>query len=394
MWLGVGGVFCYATLAFASPSPYPSAQAANEAAYKQMEVLARALSDIESRAVTQPSVERLVQAAIRGMLREVDGNSRYVSAKQLEALENSPEGVGEVGLGLSEERGRWVVSHVREGMPAHKAGIHRGDILLSIDGQPTAGLPAAEVRSQLWGPIGSQCTLSFKRESVWLPQHFQLQRVSPGAFALQTSWVDSVWVVRLARFSPGITAEFSKQMAEALQRKPTSILLDLRGNLGGLLQEAVGVAGLFLPPQTPIVHVKSPQAALCRLEKTAPSAPTSTQTPLLVLMDKSSASVTEVLAAALKDNGRAVLWGEKTHGKGSLQEKLLLPDNSAMYLTVAHFIRLTGGKIDGEGVQADCNLNQPKTCKGLENMPAKLAKGLSAEGRDLWLEWALFSLSP
>jgi C-terminal processing protease CtpA/Prc len=272
-----------------------------------MEVLARALNDIESRALTQPSVERLVQAAIRGMLGELDSNSRYISVEELKAWEHPSTG-GEVGLALEE--------------------------------------------------------------------------------------VDSLCVVRLSRFSPGVAAELSKQLSKALLKKPQALLLDLRGNLGGLLQEAFGVASLFLPPQTPMVHIQGPGQGpkLSQPEKAVSSASAPIQIPLLVLMDRRSASVTEVLVAALKDNGRARVWGERSHGKGSIQEELLLPDGSALYLTVAHFVRLTGAPIDGHGVEPDCHLSQPKGCKGLEGFSPRPAKSPSAKPRDLWLEMAVFWL--
>jgi len=349
-----------------------------------MEVLARALVYMESRAAAQPSLERLVRAAIRGMLREVDGSSRYLSVEELERWEHSAEG-GEVGLGLEAQGGGFRVSSVEEGLAAQKAGIRVGDLLLSIDEQPVQGLSAAELRGQLLGPVGSQVWLKLKREGLWQPLRLKLTRISPGLPPLETHWADAVWVVRLRRFSSGVALELSQRLSEALERKPAGIVLDLRGNWGGLLQEAFGIASLFLPPQTSIVRIQNPQEGLLRIEKTVFRRTVALQTPLLVLMDRNSASVTEVLLAALKDNGRARLVGERSYGKGSIQEKLLLPDGSALYLTVAYFIRLTGGKIDGEGVLPDCDLNQPKACRGFGE------EVLEAQGgaKDIWLEWGV-----
>jgi carboxyl-terminal processing protease len=368
----------------------PVGEAASEAAYKQVEVLARALHDIESRAVTRPSLERLVQAAIRGMLREIDSGSRYIPAEELSSWEASSE-VGEVGLGFQEEAGSFVVTEVREGFAAQKAGIRKGDILLSVDGRLLQGLSAVEVRSQLMGPTGSQATLLLKRDGVLQPLRFRVKRIPLWPSPLETHWVDTVWVVRLSRFSSGVSAELSRQLPAVLHNKPAAILLDLRGNMGGLLQEALGVASLFLPPRSPIVHIQGPLAT--RLERTPSSADAAAsvaaeRVPLLLLVDQSSASVAEVLAAAFKDNGRAQLWGERSHGKGSVQERLLLPDGSAMYLTVARFVRLTGVKIDGEGVEPDCFLNQAKVCKALEGFSPKPRK-LPTKHKDAWLELAV-----
>ena len=385
-WLGGLGAFVLSAQALAQPP----LEAASEAAYQQMEVLARALHNIESRSLGRPSLEQLVQAAIRGMLRETDSNSRYFSVKELSAWEHSSE-AGEVGLSLKEAEGCFMVASVREGSPAQKACIRKGDTLLSVDNQPTQGRLALEVRSQLTGPVGSQATLVIKREGVWQPLRLRLQRVSLWSTPLETYWVDSVWVVRLFRFSPGVFAELSQKLPAVVHNKPAAIVLDLRGNLGGLLQEAFGVASLFLPPQTPIVHIQGPLATHSKLEKTAPSPGAfqgAVRTPLLVLIDQNSASVTEVLAAALKDNGRALLWGEPSHGKGSIQERLLLPDGSAMYLTSARFLRLTGAPIDGAGVEPDCPLNQAKHCKVPGGLPEK-PKKLPTKEPDAWLELAV-----
>jgi len=369
----------------------PPQEASSEAAYQQMEVLARALHDIESRALTRPSLERLVQAAIRGMLREADSSSRYVSAKELASWENAFE-AGEVGLGLQEVAGSFVVSHVRENSPAHKAGIRKGDTLLSVDKQALQGLSLAEVKTQLVGPAGSQALVVLKRDGVWQPLRFRITRAVQWALPLETHWVDAVWVVRLSRFTPGVSAELSRQLPAALHNKAAAIVLDLRGNWGGLLQEAFGVASLFLPPQTPIVHIQGPDALQARLEKT--TAPpgllqeAATHIPLGVLIDQHSASVTEVLAAALKDNGRAYVLGESSHGKGSIQERLLLPDGSALSLTVARFVRLTGAPIEGKGVQPDCAFTHKTRCKALGDLPTK-PKALGAQHKDLWLEWTV-----
>ncbi|MCL2011628.1 MAG: S41 family peptidase [Cystobacterineae bacterium] len=370
-FLGFGG---FGGLAGAAARP--SADAASEAAYGQMEVLARALNHIESRAATQPSVELLVQAAIRGMLREIDNSSRYLTAAEVVGLEQASE-VGELGLGLEASAQGLVVLSIQEASPAHKAGIRKGDALLAVEGLPVQGLSAAQVQSQLVGPVGSQAVLKLQREGVFQPLYFRLRRAVLRRSPLETHWVDSIWVIRLSRFSPGVALELSQRFAEALTQKPSSLVLDLRGNLGGLLQEAFGVASLFLPPLSPIVYIQSPKLGPSRLEKTtSPPEGTATRLPLWVLMDENSASVTEVLIAALKDNGRARLLGEKTHGKGSIQEQLLLPDGSAIYLTVAYFIRLTGAKIDKEGILPDCHFHQAKGCTGLENWPSKLKKSM------------------
>ncbi|MCL2313727.1 MAG: S41 family peptidase [Proteobacteria bacterium] len=362
--------------------------AASEAAYGQMEVLARALFYMDSRAGTAPSLERLVRAAIRGMLREVDSNSRYLSAAELQRWEQSSE-VGELGFGIEGVAGGFVVTKIEEGMPAQKAGIREGDILLSVDEQPLQGLSAAEVRNQLMGPVGSQAILKLKREGFWQVLRIRLERIPQGLSPLETYWVDAIWVIRLSRFSPGIAAELHKRLFEARQRKPESIILDVRGNLGGLLQEAFGVASFFLPPQAAIVHIENPRKKDSRLEQTTSTQNIAVEIPMVVLMDGNSASVTEVLVAALKDNGRAYLLGEKSYGKGSIQERLLLPDGSALYLTVAYFIRLTGAKIDGEGVVPDCNLHHPKECVGFDKLMLKAQTPPPEGSKDIWLEWAV-----
>jgi len=382
-WWGLGALL-WSAVAWAQPTQ-ATREAASEAVYQQMEVLARALYDIESRALTRPSVEQLVQAAIRGMLRETDSSSRYFSAQELAAQENASE-AGEVGLSFQEVAGSFVITSVQEGLAAQKAGLRRGDTLLAVDKQPTQGLLAAEVRSRLMGPAGSPLFLVIKRDGVWQPLRFRLQRTAMRHSPLETYWVDSVWVVRLSRFAPGVGAELAKQLPSVVRNKAASILLDLRGNLGGLLEEAVGIASLFLPPQTPVVRLQGPVEAYARLEKTAPVASgEATRIPLWVLMDKSSASVTEVLAAALKDHGRAYVLGERSHGKGSLQEKLLLPDGSAIHLTIARFVRVTGAPIDGRGVEPDCPMAQPGACKGLGNFPPKPP----TPSKDVWLEVAI-----
>ncbi|MEU3343455.1 S41 family peptidase [Streptomyces sp. NPDC006700] len=262
------------------------------------------------------------------------------------------------GVGLSTRRrrdGRVEVARVQAGSPAAAAGIRRGDRLRSVDGERTDGLPVTDVVALLRGdaedsPAGTPVTLGLQRgKHVW-SRTLRRARLSTDPVTVRRP-ADGVTVIRIAAFSKGV----GDKVRTAVRRAPAGggIVLDLRGNSGGLVTEAVTTASAFLDGGLVATYdVDGDQRALH-----AGSGGDTTRA-LVVLVDGGTMSAAELLTGALQDRGRAVVVGSRTFGKGSVQMPSRLPDGSVAELTVGHYRTPGGHTVDGHGITPDLDAGQ------------------------------------
>lgn len=262
---------------------------------------------------------------------------------------------GGVGMEVGMRNGLIVVIAPLKDTPAYQAGIQSGDILLEIDGESTAGMSVDEAVQIIRGEKGSQVLLTIAREGETEPLEIAITRGNIIVPTLETQIVsDDIFVIELYSFSANVFEEFAKAMAAFDESGSSKLILDMRGNPGGYLSGAIDIASLFLP-KGKVVLIEDfgskekqeeyrSQGYLSTLPK---------DFEMAVLVDGGSASASEILAGALQDHDRAIVVGEQTFGKGSVQELIDLPGGSSLKVTIARWLTPKGNSINEEGLTPD-----------------------------------------
>ncbi len=314
------------------------------------------LDEVERRIVASadrtPAAAALRGAAITAMLAETgDRWASYLDPSQVPAQTALLTG-RYVGLGVELRRsaaGRLLVRSVAAGSAAADAHLAVGDEVISVDGRPVAGRPVPDVVAELRGVAGSAVTVVVRNPSG-APTVVRLVRRAVPSPVVTTTWAaPGIGLVRIATFSTGVGAQTRAAVAGLRSRGATGLILDLRDNPGGLVDEAVAVAGVFLDGG-PVVRFGGRAVATRTL-----SAPRGgdTTTPLAVLVDGGTASAAEIAAGGLQDRGRAVVVGSRTFGKNSVQESFGLSDGSQLGLTVATYTTPAGRSLAAVGLSPD-----------------------------------------
>jgi carboxyl-terminal processing protease len=340
-------------------------------------VLDQAENRISTQAVEPVSSAALERAAVEGMLRALDDRwSAYYAASDFARFQQVLAG-SYTGVGVWVHRapdGSLRVMSVQPHSPASRAGLRAADMLVSVAGQDVAGRSVADVVSDLRGNAGSAVTVQYRRGT----QTFiaRLTRADVPDDDVSASMITpTIERLRVAAFTRGVGRWVRDQVARAHQRQLQGLVLDLRDDPGGLLDEAVETASAFLDGG-PVVSYEqrssTPQVlrALGRGD---------TGIPLVVLVDGGTASAAEIVAAALQDRGRAVLIGSRTFGKGSVQAPSRLSDGSALELTVGHYLTPSGRSIDGVGVEPDVEVTPGAPASVMEQRAVEVLSGLTAD---------------
>jgi len=289
--------------------------------------------------------ERTVPALIASLH---DRYTTYLTPAEFRAARRAyVGGYGGIGVLVLPASGGLLVRRTVDG-PARIAGIKPGDTILAVDGASTAALPFHEALGRILGRPGSRVSLRVRRDGRTLEfalvrRHFRLRPV-------HARLAGHVGVIRLSAFSQGAARQTTAAVRQLTRRGATALVLDLRGDPGGLLGEAVGVASLFLRGGESVVSLAGAHWPL-KIVYARRGGPT--VIPLYVLVDGGSASASEVVAGALKDHGRATIVGEPTFGKSLVQEIDRLPSGAALKLTVARYLTPAGVDISRGGVQPD-----------------------------------------
>lgn len=301
-------------------------------------------------------------AAILGMVAALnDPHSAFIPAEAFRQALGIGPGYGGIGIAVNFEGGRPVVAEVFEETPAQRAGLRPGDVIAEIDGRPTQAMDPQEVVAALRGRPGTPVRLRLLRDGQ--PAEAQLVRgvIQPRRVTSRMLMPD-VGYIRLGDFSDGTGDEVGRRLAHLVESGARGIVLDLRGNPGGSLDESVKVASLFLRAGTVTSLV-----ARAGPGETFPVLTNGSKFtgPVVVLVDGGSASASEVVAGALQDNGVRVV-GTKSLGKGSVQSLRRLPDGSGLRLTIAHFLTPRGTRVEGRGIQPDVVATTPAGTMGTD----------------------------
>ncbi len=319
------------------------------------------ISDLYVEKVTD---DRLIDGAIRGMVRSLDDpHSEYLTGVEFKLLKDVTKGEYEgVGIKIDSADGRHVVVEVFEGTPADDAGLEAEDEIVQVDGADATTLSQTELVEAIRGPVGSTVQLGVSRKDVAELLTFDIVRkevkLNPVIFSLLPG---NVGYLRIIDFSSKTNAQVDQALASLHQSAIVALVLDLRGSPGGLLKQAVAIADRFLDKGV-IVKVKDretgEEVSQARDDGDEPSY------PIVLLTDERTASAAEIVAGALKENGRATVVGHKSFGKFSVQRVVDLSDDSALKLTVARYYTPSGldlGKNGGVTPDVEVELGDQET---------------------------------
>ena len=322
--------------------------------------------------------------AIQEVLRTLDPHTRYLDART-HANERNESGGSFGGLGLEVESSAGAVRVVAPmpDSPAARAGLVPGDLIVRVDELPLQGVPLSEAISRMRGEPGTPVTITVQRISAQpgAAQEFTvaLTRDTIRRQVLRSSMEGDVLVLRLGAFSGPVSASLAQAIADAArERKPQAVVLDMRGNPGGLLNEAVKVADTFLG-KGDIVSLRGGASSRQRAWQ-ADAAELLEGVPMVVMIDGRSASASELVADALQHHGRAVVMGQRSFGKGSVQTTFPLGDDrGALKLTTALYHGPSGNTVHRVGVAPDIELSGPAAGNSL--VPAGTAPARAAQAR-------------
>ena len=338
--------------------------------YGNLELFAKVLNLVERNYFKPLSASALIHSAIRGLLREIDPHSYFFTPKNFTRFKEKTKG-NRYGIGLEIERrgGGLMIFSVVPGSPAARAGLKKGDRLMGVDEQPVKHLTVDEFFQKFTGT--KHYTVSVSRGGRGKKASLLKVRVRPGRISIPSVRFEKLSggavYVRIFQFTKTTLAELR---AGFKKRSPAEgVLLDIRGNPGGLFDQAVKTADLFIS-EGDIVHFRTRS----KTQNTSFPALKSgglPDFPLVVLMDEYSASGSEILAGALKDHGRARLVGRKTFGKGTVQDLFRLKGDYGVKLTVGEYHTPSGAVIEGRGIEPHVLLEKPKDTPPARNTGKK-----------------------
>lgn len=297
--------------------------------------------------------ERMTSGAIKGMVEALgDAHTGYVDPQHYKFEQADLEGAFDgIGAQVGVQNRRLTVIAPMEGSPAERAGIRPGDLILQIDGKDATGMSVAEAVSKIRGPKGSKVKLSILHDGERRPVDMEITREQirlPSV--VRRILPDNIGYVRLAFFSEKVKDELVPALDTLVKSQVKALVLDLRNNPGGLLDETISVASQFL--KEGVVAYQVDRDGKKTAYNVRPGG-LATGIPIVVLVNKGSASASEILAGAIQDAARGVLIGEETFGKGSVNRFHELSDGSALYVTFARWTTPNGRLIEGKGLLPD-----------------------------------------
>ena len=327
-----------------------------QAPYEGLDTFTRALTQIQVNYVEERSTEQLVQAAIAGMTDALDEQSAYFDPEAYARLKEHTEGTGSgIGVTVQPSEDGLLITEIIQGGPAGLAGVVEGDLLVAIDGQLILDWSLEKVAKRIQGPRGSEVLLLVRRkgDAFSIP----VIRDQVHTSAVQGRLVHAgLGYIRLEHFQRRSGQELLDEKArlESLSGgQLQGLVIDLRSNPGGLLEEAVIVSNHFLDSGT-IVETEGRLGQATNQVHTATAENTDTQTRVIILINGMSASASEIVAGSLQEAGRAQLVGQVSYGKGSVQSYYEYPDNSALKLTIARYLLGSGRHLErGKGIEPD-----------------------------------------
>ena len=329
--------------------------------YERLKVFTEVLSIIQANYVDETKPRDLIYGGIKGMLETLDPHSSFMPPDIFKEMQVETQGsFGGLGIEITVKDRQLTVVAPIEGTPADRAGILPGDRIVKIDGNPTKDMTLMEAVKRLRGPKGTSVTLTILREESPGPFELSLVREVIEVKSVKTKDLgDGIVYVRVSSFQERTGKDLLKAIEQLGQNGMSAMVLDLRNNPGGLLNQAVQVTDLFLEKGQLIVYTEG-RIKNQDLRFSAEHGAQIPKVPIVVLVNGGSASASEIVAGALQDWKRAVVLGTKTFGKGSVQTVIPLSDSSGLRLTTAKYFTPKGRSIHGTGLQPDIIVEVPR----------------------------------
>ncbi len=349
--------------------------------FEQLQLFGDVFDRIREEYVDVPNERELIQAAIDGMLTSLDPHSGYLSPESYTEVRQDTSGeFGGLGIEVTMEEGIVKVVSPIPDTPAERSGLLANDYLIKLDGEPVLGKNMDEAIGMMRGLVGTPITVTVVREGVDDPFDVVLERDVIPLRAVRWILDRNVGIMRLDRFSEqaytGIESAIKDMIEERDGELPEGLILDLRNNPGGLVDQAVFVADAFLSRGAVVLTRGRTEFESARYDAVPDDLDRLTaDIPLIVLINGGSASASEILAGALQDQKRAVLVGTRSFGKGSVQNIISLGPNGAMRLTTARYYTPSNRSIQASGIQPDIEIfqNVPKEFEGRDEIIGEAA---------------------
>lgn len=323
--------------------------------YKDLQVFAKVLNLIQRYYVEEVDPEKLIRGGIKGMLSELDPHTNYLPPEIFKEFQDETSGeFGGIGIEISVQDEVLTIISPIEDTPAWKAGLKAGDKIVTINGESTKGLSLVEAAQRMKGKDGEVIHMGIMRKGFDKSKVFDVKRGRVRLKSVKaTDMLDGYLYVRITSFIENTHDDFKKVVAAHDKKygKIKGLIIDLRNNPGGLLDQAVKMADEFLEEgiivSTRGRDEKDKEVIYAKKDKTPE------EYPIILVMNEYSASASEILAGALQDNNRALVLGQRSFGKGSVQSVVKLGDGSGLKLTVARYYTPKGTEIQSEGIKPD-----------------------------------------
>lgn len=331
--------------------------------FEELRTFTEIFGRIKQDYVEQVSDKKLLEDAIRGMLSGLDPHSAYLASEEYKELQEGTTGqFGGLGIEVGMENGFVKVVSPIDDTPAHKAGIKAGDLIVRLDDKPVKGMSLAEAVKMMRGEPGSKIVLTVVREGAEAPLKFEITRDIIKVKSVKSRLLEKNYgYVRISSFQSGTGEGLLEAIAELKKENDSplkGIVLDLRNNPGGVLNAAVDVSDAFI--ESGLIVYTEGRIKNSEMRFNATPDDVLNGAPIVVLINGGSASASEIVAGALQDHKRAIIMGEKSFGKGSVQTILPTSNGAAVKLTTARYFTPSGRSIQAEGIEPDVTLARVK----------------------------------
>ncbi|MDP8233205.1 MAG: S41 family peptidase [Candidatus Saelkia tenebricola] len=341
-----------------------SSKSLDQDLYANLEIFSDVINLIQEEYVEDQIAKDIIYGALGGMLASLDPYSQFLPPDMYKELKVETEGeFGGIGIVIAIKDGVLTIVSPLEETPGYEAGLEAGDRIVKIEGESTKGITLLEAVGQLRGKPKTEVFITVLRESEQRLIDFKIMRDIIKIESVKDTQVitENIGYIKILEFQENTLPDFRKALNSLIQEKIEGLVLDLRNNPGGLLDVAVAVTSEFLPKDKLIVYTKGRNSTQDMEFKSKSGI--FIKKPLIVLINKGSASGSEILAGAVQDNNRALIIGQSSFGKASVQTIIPLKDGSALRLTTAHYYTPNGSLIHEKGIQPDILINKTQFVK-------------------------------
>ena len=356
-----------------------------EELFKSLEIFSGAISLIQTKYVEEVDSKELIYGALKGMLYSLDPYSQFLDPDAYSDMQVQTEGeFGGLGIEIAVKDNILTIISPIHGTPAERAGVMAGDRIIKIDGETTEAITLLEAVKKLRGKPKSEVTLTVFREKTSKIYDILIIRDIIKIDSIKdVQMVDEkIGYIRLVEFQENSPAEFKKAVVKLKKEGMDSLVLDVRNNPGGLLDSAIQITDMLLPADLVIVSTRGRDSKEGYTFSSKEKSLLSDKEPMVVLINEGSASGSEILAGALQDHNRAVLLGQKTFGKGSVQSVIPMSDGSAVRITTSKYYLPSGRSIHEKGIEPDIEVEEITMELSVEESSKLLFDKIEKEGKE------------